>query len=65
MEASNVVPFLVPSQLPENILETVVGYSPKCDLLENLPKENGGWLEKLYETLNLQGIESWTEQQQW
>ena len=41
----------------------VAGKSPKSDLLENLPKENGGRLEKLYESLNLQGIESWTEQQ--
>ena len=64
MEASNVVSSLVTSQLSENVLERVAGNSPKSDLLEYLPKRNEGRLEKLYESLNLQGIESWTEQQQ-
>ena len=64
VEASNVVPSLVASQLPENILETVAGNCPKSDLLQNLPKRNKGRLEEVYESLNLQGIESWTEQQQ-
>ena len=64
VEASNVVPSLVTSQQPKNILEMVAGNAPKSDLLENLPKEIGGRLEKLYESLNLQGIELWTEQQQ-
>ena len=64
VEASNVVPSLVTSQLSENILKMVAGNSPKSDLLENLPKRNEGRLEKLYESLNLQGIQSWTEQQQ-
>ena len=52
------------SQLPENILEMAAGNSPKSNLLENLPNKNEGRLEKLYESLNLQGIESGTEQQQ-
>ena len=63
-EASKVVPSLVTSQLPNNILKRVAGNSPKSDLLENLPKEGGSRLEKLYVSLNLQGIESWTEQHQ-
>ena len=64
VETSNIVPTLVPSQLSENIPEKVAGNSLKNNLLENLPKENRGRLEKLHESLNLQGIESWTEQQQ-
>ena len=64
MEASNVVPPLETSQLPKNLLKVFAGNSLKSDLLENLPKENGGSHEKLYGGLNLQAIESWTEQQQ-
>ena len=60
VEASNVVPCLVTSQLPMNVLEMVAGNFPKSDLLER----NKGRLEKLYESLSLQGIESWIEQQQ-
>ena len=60
VEASNLVPSFVSSQLSEK----VVGKSPKSDLLENLPKENGGRLKKILESLNLQGIESWMELQQ-
>ena len=61
MEASNVVPSSMTSQLSKNVPETVAGNPPKSDLLENLPEENGSKLEKLFENLNLQGIESWTE----
>ena len=64
VEASNVVPSLVTSQLPENVLEMVDRNFPKSNLLKNLPEKIEGRLEKLYEILNLQGIESWTEQQQ-
>ena len=39
VEASNVVPSLVTSQLLKNVLKTVAGNSPKSDLLENLPKK--------------------------
>ena len=42
VEASNVVSSLVSSQESENVLEKDVGNSLKSDLLENLPKENGG-----------------------
>ena len=61
MEASNVVPFSVTSQLSENVPEMVARNSLKSDLLENLPKGNSSRLERLKESLNLQGIESWTE----
>ena len=64
MEASNVVPSSLTSQLSENVPKMVAGNPPKSDLLEKLPKGNGSRLEKLFGSLNLQGIESWTEQQQ-
>ena len=41
-----------------------MGNSLKSNLLENLPKENGGRLKKILESLNLQSIESWMDQQQ-
>ena len=64
VEGNNVVPSLVTSQLSKNIPEMVAGNFPKSDLLKMLPKRNGGRLEKIFESLNLQGIESWTERQQ-
>ena len=63
MEASNVVPSLMTSLLPENVPKKVARESLKRDLLENLPKGNSDRLEKCFESLNLQGIESWNEQQ--
>ena len=51
-------------QPDENIPRKVAGKTPKSDLLRNPPKENSNRLQKLFESLNLNGIESWTEQQQ-
>ena len=64
VEAGNVVPPIAVPQLNENIPKKVAGNVPKGDLLENLPKENRGRLQKLFESLNLNGIESGDEQQQ-
>ena len=63
VEASNVVPSFANSQVSKNILEKVAGNVPKSNLLENRPKKGGGRVEKILESLNLQDIESWTEQQ--
>ena len=52
------------SKVSKNIPEKVVGNSLKSDLLETLPKENGGKLKKILESLNLQSIGSWMDQQQ-
>ena len=52
------------SQLSENIPKKVVGKSPKRNLLENFPEGNDSRHEKLFESLNLKGIESWDEQHQ-
>ena len=64
VEASNVVPSLMNSQLSKNVPKKVAGKSPKSDLLENFPEGNDSRLKKLFESLNLKGIESWDEQQQ-
>ena len=64
VEAGNVVPPIVVPQLNENVAEKVAGNAPKGNLLENLPKRNEGRLQNLFESLNLNGIESWNEQQQ-
>ena len=64
VEASNVAPSFASSQVFENVLEKVEGNSLKSDLLKNLPEEDGGRLQKILESLNLQSIESWMDQQQ-
>ena len=64
VEASNVVPSFVNSGVSENVLKEVAGNVPKSNLLKNLPRKEEGRVKKILESLNLQGIESWTEQQQ-
>ena len=64
VEASNVVSSLMTPQLYENMPEKVAGKPLKGDLLKNLPRKKNSRLEKLFESLNLKGIESWEEQQQ-
>ena len=64
VEANNVVPSLMAPKSSENIPEKVAGKPLKNDLLEKLPKEKNSRLEKCFESLNLEGIESWDEQQQ-
>ena len=54
VEASKVIPSLLSSQLSENVPKKVVGNSPKSNLLNNLPKEKGGRLIEILESLNLQ-----------
>ena len=64
VEASNIVPPLIGSQVPKNVPKKVVGKAPENNLLRNLPEEEEGRVKKIFESLNLQGIESWNEQQQ-
>ena len=64
METGNVVPPVVATESHENVLKKAAGKAPKSDLLGNLPKENRGRPQKPFESLNLNGIESWNEQQQ-
>ena len=44
--------------------EKLAGNALKSNLPESPPRRDGGRLEKLFESLNLDGIESWDEQQQ-
>ena len=50
--------------MSENVLEQGAGNAPKNIPLENLLKEKKNRVQKIFESLNLQGIESWNEQQQ-
>ena len=50
VEASNVMPSYVSSQVSENVPEKLVGNSQKSDLLKNLSKENGGRVKKILES---------------
>ena len=63
VEASSVVPSLMTFQSSKNAPEKVVEKTLKSNK-KNLPKGNSSRLEKLFESLNLKGIESWNEQQQ-
>ena len=64
VEASNIVPTMVNQRLPKNILKKEAGNAPKSTLLKNVPNAKEERIEKILESLSLQGIESWSEQQQ-
>ena len=64
VEAVQVVPSLNSSPMQENIYEKVVGNTPESSQPENLSGEDDNRLSKILEKLDLEGIESWTEQQQ-
>ena len=55
---------MVSSLMSENIHKKGVGNAPKSHLLENIPKTKEGRIKEMLESLNLQSIESWTQQQQ-
>ena len=58
VEASDKVPPLISSQVPKNAPKKVVGNALENNLLGNLPKEEEGRVKKIFESLNLKGIES-------
>ena len=64
VEASSIVLPMVNSQMSKNILKKDVGNVPKSILLENVPKAKEERIKEILESLNLQSIESWSEQQQ-
>ena len=64
VEASNVVPSLMTSQLYENVPEKVAEKPLNGNLFEKLHGEKNSRLKKCFESLNLHGIESWEKQQQ-
>ena len=63
VEASNIVLPMVSSWMLENVPEQYVGNAPKNILLKDQPEEKKDRVQKIFESLNLQGIESWNEQQ--
>ena len=65
VEASSKLSMMVNQRLPENVLKKEAGKAPKNTFLENVPSmQKKKELKKFVESLNLQGIESWIEQQQ-
>ena len=64
VEASNIVPTMVNQGMPKNVPEKKAGNALKSTLLENVPDAKEERIGKILESLNLQGIESWNEQQQ-
>ena len=64
VEASSIVPAMVNSRMPENILEKDARNAPKSTLLENVPEAKEERIKEILESLNLQSIQSWNEQQQ-
>ena len=64
VEASSIVPTMVSQMMPKKMLEKKAEKAPKSTLLENVPNAKEERTEKILEGLNLQGIESWNEQQQ-
>ena len=46
------------------MLEKEAGNAPKSTLLKNIPEAKEKRIGKILESLDLQGIESWNEQQQ-
>ena len=64
VEASSIVPPMVSSRMSENVLQKEAGNAPKSTLLKNVPKAKEEMIKEILESLNLQSIESWNEQQQ-
>ena len=64
VEASQVVPALDSSIVQEDMCEKVARDIPKENHSENSSEKNEERLSKILEKLDLEGIESWTEQQQ-
>ena len=64
VEASNLVPMMVSQGIPENVLKKEAGNALRSTLLENIPDTKEERIDKILESLSLQGIESWNEEQQ-
>ena len=65
VEASQVVPPLDSSVIQENTYGKVMGNVPEENQPDNLFEKNDERMSKILEKLDLEGIESWTEQQQY
>ena len=63
VEANSIVPPMVNSRMSKNVLRKDAGNAPKSNLLTNVPKAKEERIKEILESLNLQSIESWNEQQ--
>ena len=63
VEASNIVPTIIKQRLSEKVLKKEAGNVPKSTPLKSVPKAKEKRIEKILESLYLQGIESWNGQQ--
>ena len=64
VEISNIVPSMLNQGLPKNVLKKEAGNAPKSTLLKSIPELKEERIEKILESLSLEGIESWSEQKQ-
>ena len=64
VEASSIVSSMVSSRMSKNILKKEAGNAPKSTLLENILKQKKKGDQNFLESLNLQSIDAWNEQQQ-
>ena len=65
MEGSQVVPFFEEPLEKEDVCEEVTGNINRENQFENLTREKGKRMSKILEKIDLTGIESWMEQQQY
>ena len=65
VEASQVVPLFEEPLEKEDVCEEVTGNINRENQFENLTKEKGERMSKILEKIDLTGIESWMEQQQY
>ena len=65
VEASQIVPLFKEPLEKEEVCEEVAGNIKRESQFENLTKEKSKRMSKILENVDLTGIESWTEQQQY
>ena len=56
VEASNIVPIMVGQEIPKNMLEKEAGKPLKSTLLKNVLNAKEERIDKILESLSLQGI---------
>ena len=64
VEAISIVPTMVSQGMSKSVLKKEDGNALQSTLLKNIPNAKEERIEKILEGLNLQGKESWNEQQQ-
>ena len=64
VKARSIFPTMVSQGMSNDVFKKEAGNAPKSTLLKNVPDTKEERIRKILESLNLQGIESWNEQQQ-